>query len=190
MDDFTKKLGEQVNTFTKQAVKVDQWDRQTIEQRDRALQLHQASTSLKQGAAAINAELEGILQRQEEMHNALSELEKKVEAETHHLSERPSERQQAYDLAESLDKEIGEMRETLEATVEKVNDRRQADAQGQTEKQLEQMVRVLDVHLNAFKWLETQSGALDENLRMVDSILGHGHGQRLHLGPPGSEMRD
>ena len=97
---------------------------EAIEQRDRALQLHYASSRLKQGAAAINAELESILQRQEEMHTALAELERKVEAETGQFADVPTERQQAYDLAESLDKELGEMRGTLEATVERVNERR------------------------------------------------------------------
>eukprot|EP00967_Tisochrysis_lutea_P140745 scaffold257648_cov27-Tisochrysis_lutea.AAC.2 len=106
-----------------------------------------------QGAASLNAELELVLQRQDEMHEALAELERKVRAQARlrvlpgaktatllrrrrclpsshsclrgwadHLVishtplqvmqeagavsalERPSERQQAYMLAESLDK--------------------------------------------------------------------------------------
>ena len=32
------------------------------------------------------------------------------------------------------------------------------------------MVHVLDVHLNAFQWLETQSDQLDECLRQADAI--------------------
>jgi len=32
-------------------------------------------------------------------------------------------------------------------------------------------VRVLDVHLNAFKWLDAQAGSLDESLRNVDALM-------------------
>ena len=48
-----------------------------------------------------------MLQRQDEMHAALRELELKVEEEANHFRhlERPSERQQAYQLAEHLDAE-------------------------------------------------------------------------------------
>jgi hypothetical protein len=68
----------QVNTFTNQASKVEAWDRQLIAQRDETLRLHEATTNLKQGAASLNAELELVLQRQDEMHEALVELERKV----------------------------------------------------------------------------------------------------------------
>jgi len=41
-------LHSQVNAFTAQATRVERWDRQIIEQRDRALQLHETTTRLKQ----------------------------------------------------------------------------------------------------------------------------------------------
>lgn len=48
MDKFRAQLGAQVNAFTAQAVKVDEWDRSLIKQRDRALQLHESTLRLKQ----------------------------------------------------------------------------------------------------------------------------------------------
>jgi len=173
MDEFRQRLGEQVNVFTTQASQVELWDRQIIEQRDMALRLHETTTNLKQGAASLNAELELVLQRQDEMHEALAELERKVMQEAGAVSalERPSERQQAYMLAESLDKELGEMRETLTDAVETLNARRAADAAEPASLELAQMVRVLDVHLNAFKWLDSQAEGLDDALRRVDILM-------------------
>mgnify|MGYP002831025747 CR=1 FL=1 len=74
-------VGEQVTKFAAQAREVDAWDRKTLEQRDRALALHETTERLKQGNTTINAELEAMLLHQEEVHAALSELEKKVAAE-------------------------------------------------------------------------------------------------------------
>merc|ERR1712228_791925 len=111
-------MGDQVNTFTSQALLVDKWDRRMIEDRDRAIELQSTSSRLKQATASINAELEVVLQRQDEIHLALTELEKKVEEEAQVLPDGLSPRQQAYDLVESLDKELGEMREALTSTVE------------------------------------------------------------------------
>lgn len=172
MDGFRSRLGAQVNAFSAQAVKVDQWDRALIKQRDRALQLHETTVRIKQGAAAVNAELELILQHQDEMHNALAELEKKVEAEARQVADRPSDRQQAYALVEALDKELAETKDLLAATVERLNMQRRAESaeRGSAHTALSQMVHVLDVHLNAFQWLETQSDALEECLRQADAI--------------------
>ena len=43
MDGFRTRLGGQVNLFSKQAAKVDAWDRQLVKERDRALQLHETT---------------------------------------------------------------------------------------------------------------------------------------------------
>ena len=171
MDEFRLKLGEQVNDFTEQAVAVDRWDRQLIEQRDRALGLHEGCATLKLHAAALNAELELILQRQDEMHGALSVLEKKVDKETRLLPPRAGERQQAYELAEGLDKELGEMRETLNATVERLNKRRALESTGAAAGQLAQLVQVLNVHLNAFQWLDSQGADLDAMMSKLEAQM-------------------
>jgi len=172
MDKFRAQLGAQVNAFTAQAVKVDEWDRSLIKQRDRALQLHESTLRLKQDADAVNAELEIILQHQDEMHNALAELEKKVEAEARNTAERPSERQQAYALVESLDKELSETKDMLTATVERLSSQRRAESaeKGSAHTALSKIMHVLDVHLNAFQWLEAQSDSLEDCLRRADMI--------------------
>uniref|UniRef100_A0A7S3BT10 Nucleoporin NSP1-like C-terminal domain-containing protein n=1 Tax=Haptolina ericina TaxID=156174 RepID=A0A7S3BT10_9EUKA len=171
MDHFHTKLGEQVNSFTKQAGEIDKWDRALIQQRDRALQLHDTTTRLQQGATAINTELELILQHQDEMHNALTVLEKKVENEARQFADRPSDRQQAYALVESLDKELSETKDLLSDTVDRLNKQRHTESAKDSEQAaLAQMVSVLDVHLNAFLWLEQQSNQLEEALGQVDAL--------------------
>jgi len=114
-----------------------------------------------------------VLQRQDAMHAALSELEKEVEAKAATLPERPSERQQAYELAEALDRETGEMRALVDATVQRLNTRRQAaEAPDHAAEHLSQMVHVLDVHLHAFQWLDSQADTLDLQLRQVNALVG------------------
>jgi len=176
MDDFRIKLAEQVNKFTTQALQVDERDRQLIQQRDRALKLDETTRRLKQNATALNAELELVLGRQDEMHAALRELESKVEEEANHFRhlERPSERQQAYQLAEHLDAELGQTREELAECVEQLNAQRQAEAGGQEAHRLAQLVEVMDVHVNALHYLEGQSDKLDATLQQV-SLLGGQH---------------
>ena len=174
MDDFRLRLGDQVNTFTQQALEVDERDRQLIQERDRVLQLTDTTQRLKQNAAALNAELELILQRQDEMHAALAALEKKVEDEAAHFRqlERPSERQRAYQLAEHLDTELGQTREELAECVEQLNHQRQAEAGADDAHKLAQLVEVMDVHLNALNYLESQSNKLDATLQQADAMLG------------------
>ena len=70
MELFRGQVGEQVTKFAAQAREVDAWDRKTLEQRDRALALHETTERLKQGNTAINAELEAMLLHQEEVHAA------------------------------------------------------------------------------------------------------------------------
>ena len=64
--------------FTEQATEIDEADREIVVVRDKTLALHECAGRLSAGSAALNAELELILQRQDEMHAALSELERKV----------------------------------------------------------------------------------------------------------------
>ena len=187
MDDFRIKLAEQVNKFTTQALEVDERDRQLIQQRDRALKLDETTRRLKQNATALNAELELVLQRQDEMHAALRELELKVEEEASHFRhlERPSERQQAYQLAEHLDAELGQTREELAECVEQLNAQRQAEAGGGEATRLAQLVEVMDVHVNALHYLESQSDKLDATLQQVALLGGQQAMQRawLHENP-------
>jgi len=115
MDEFRTRLGEQVNLFSAQAAQVEAWDRKLIEQRDRALTLHESTARLKRGAASLNAELELVLQRQDELHAALTELERRVASEVRVAgSGAPSERQAASEPAvpypHSLESSVGSVR--------------------------------------------------------------------------------
>ena len=134
--------------FAAQAREVDAWDRKTLEQRDRALALHETTERLKQGNTAINAELEAMLLHQEEVHAALSELEKKVAAEV--ASPRaPSERQQVYTLVEGLDRDLADTRADVDALVERLNAARDADGMVGAAQHLGKLVRAMDVQVNA-----------------------------------------
>jgi len=53
----------------------------------------------------------------------------------------------------------GEMRETLTDAVEALNGARAAEAAEPPDAELARTVRVLDVHLSAFKWLDEQARA-------------------------------
>ena len=142
---------------------MDAWDRKTLEQRDRALALHETTERLKQGNTAINAELEAMLLHQEEVHAALSELEKKVAAEV--ASPRaPSERQQVYTLVEGLDRDLADTRADVDALVERLNAARDADGMVGAAQHLGKLVRAMDVQVNAFEWLEAEQAKLDAQL--------------------------
>ena len=81
MEGFRKTLGEQVNRFTAQAVELDRRDRELVAARDRALRLQLTASKLEQGTEALTAEIELILQHQDQLHSALSTLERRVEEE-------------------------------------------------------------------------------------------------------------
>jgi len=171
MELFRGQVGEQVTKFAAQAREVDAWDRKTLEQRDRALALHETTERLKQGNTAINAELEAMLLHQEEVHAALSELEKKVAAEV--ASPRaPSERQQVYTLVEGLDRDLADTRADVDALVERLNAARDADGMVGAAQHLGKLVRAMDVQVNAFEWLEAEQAKLDAQLAGLDTQLG------------------
>jgi len=67
------------------------------------------------------------------------------------------------------------MRETLTDAVEALNGARAAEAAEPPDAELARTVRVLDVHLSAFKWLDEQAGGLDEDLRRVDALMADEH---------------
>ena len=184
---FRLRLGSQVNTFVEQAGRVDTMDRELVVQRDRALRLQLASQKLRKGTDDLMSELELILHHQDEMHAALSQLERKVEEEGRSFPERPSERQQAYALVEDLDRKLSDTRTVLAESIQQLNSRTGGDANGYAgvggggagapagPPALSRMVHVLDVHLNAFQFLEANSVKLDAALSQADSLLAQPH---------------
>ena len=82
-------------------------------QRDRSLKLQLTTAKLKKGTESLSSELELILFHQDEMHAAISELERRVQEEGRSFPDRPGERQQAYALVEGLDSQIADTRRLL-----------------------------------------------------------------------------
>ena len=66
---------------------------------------------------------------------------------------------------------LGEMRETLNATVERLNKRRALESTGAAARQLAQLVQVLNVHLNAFQWLDSQGADLDAMMSKLEAQM-------------------
>ena len=188
MDEFRLRLGGQVNKFVEQAQSVDKLDRELVVERDRALRLQLASRRLRKGTDDLASELELILRHQDEMHLALSELERRVEEEGKAFPDRPSERQQAYLLVEDLDKKLGDTRALLGDSIARLNSSRGGDEGGGDGMggggvgggiggggggdPAARVVRVLDVHLNAFQYLESHASRLDAALSQADALLG------------------
>jgi len=181
MGEFRLSLGTQVNRFVEQARLVDQVDRQLVLQRDRALRLDLATQRLKSGTEGLYSELELILQHQDEMHAALAALEAKVDDESRAFAAQPGERQQAYQLVETLDRQLADTRALLTETASRINARGAPGAEGG---ELSSMVRVLEVHLNAFQYLEANATKLDSVLGEADALLAPTG--RAHVADDGS----
>ena len=184
MDEFRLRLGSQVNVFVDQAQRVDQLDRELVVERDRALRLQLTAQRLRKGTDDLTSELELILRQQDEMHAALSALERRVEDEGRSFPDRPSERQQAYALVEALDKKLGDTRSLLSESISRLNSSRGGvdvlgitgsgdshAAGGVGSDPLSRVVQVLDVHLNAFQFLESNAVKLDQALSQADTML-------------------
>ena len=77
---------------------------------------------------------------------------------------RPGERQQAYALVESLDRDLADTRALLGETSAALNAAPPAAPAGSAEATMASMVTVLDTHLNAFQWLGAQGGKLESAL--------------------------
>ena len=120
------------------------------------------------------------------MHAALSALERKVEEEGRAFPDRPGERQQAYALVESLDSQLAETRALLAETLggggplggggllgagSLGGGGGGALAAHAGSGPLQGLVHVLDVHLNAFEYLERSSKKLDMQLAEADRLL-------------------
>ena len=80
---------------------------------------------------------------------------------------------------------LGQTREELAECVEQLNAQRQAEAGGQEATRLAQLVEVMDVHVNALHYLESQSDKLDATLQQVALLGGQQAMQRawLHENP-------
>ena len=76
-------------------------------------------------------------------------------------------------------------REELAECVEQLNAQRQAEAGGGEATRLAQLVEVMDVHVNALHYLESQSDKLDATLQQVALLGGQQAMQRawLHENP-------
>jgi len=95
-----------------------------------------------------------------------------VEAEGRNFPDRPSERRQAYELVESLDRELHDTRGLLNDTLERVNTGGSGGGgRGGPSAQLAQMVHVLDVHLSAFQYLDHNSKKVEAALAQADHLL-------------------
>jgi len=161
---------------------VDKFDRELVVKRDRALQLQLNTAALRQGTEGLGSEIELVLRHQDEMHAALSELERQVEEEGRAYADEPGERQRAYALVEDLDRQLADTRALLTDSIGRLNARTAGggpDTDGQQSGQLARMVRVLDVHLNAFQYLESNTLKLDHALETADKLLAQPRGGRL-----------
>ena len=162
LEEFETNLEEQVKEFQKQARQIARWDREIFECIALMQHLEQQIKTVEGAQKELQQTAYSLLQDQEAF---IEELKK--EASENQLPESGDQRQRLYTLAHDLSNKFCQMEDSLKSIVNSDNDSN-ADSSTSDVGKIEQ---IANCHLDAMRWIEHQSNALEEKINALSIKL-------------------
>ena len=173
-----RELEEHVQSFVEQAVLVSKWDSVMLENFKKIVQLQNQVRNVQLAQVQLNALLGTIKAHQGEFHGLLDQLESSVESlprRTQQLSAEELRREEAFLLAESIDRDLLNMSDALASTVQALN--ASTERQLAPDNPLSAVLKILNVHQNTLTWLDTSAGELQTSLQSAQRNVAQMQGQ-------------
>ncbi|CCI45180.1 unnamed protein product [Albugo candida] len=170
---WSEQLERNAETFTKEAVKVCNWDMELMESQKMLGDIANDVRRIQVGQKELDVNLDTIFAYQNELNSTLSELEQSVEKMYESQDQMPVaadiEREQTLQLAVDIDDQLNTLTDTLKGTVESMN-----QAQRETmddDNPITQIIKVLNVHHNSLRWIEDNSSRMNQEINQLSKKL-------------------
>lgn len=162
-----RELEDHVHSFVEQAVLVSKWDEIMLGNFKKIVQLQNQVRNVQLAQAQLNGLLGTIKAHQSEFHSLLDNLEGAVESlpKRAQISAEELRREEAFILAESIDRDLLNMSDALSSTVSQLNT--STERQLSPDNPLSAILKILNVHQNSLNWLEDSAGELQNSLQSV-----------------------
>ncbi|RUS19190.1 Nsp1-like C-terminal region-domain-containing protein [Endogone sp. FLAS-F59071] len=191
MEDIVNKWTTDLNTYTRefhrQAAEVAEWDMVLITNGNKISKLYAEVLQAEGAQSTIDHNLDYIEQQQQELANVLEEYEGHIRGIFDQSSSNAGqsgvggpegtqpadeEREKAYDLAESLNKQLDEMGKGLGVMIEEINKMGGPSGGGtggdeDGEDAVAQIVKILNAHLTSLQWIDNTSMSLQQKVQDV-----------------------
>lgn len=169
-------LGEQEKAFLSQAVQVNNWDKQLIENGEKVTLLNNEVERVKAEQRRLDRELDFILSQQEELEELLKPIENQMKSHhmIQHVQHSDVERERTYNLAENIDVQLKRMMEDLREIIERINNSNVTPNQGTDETML-QIGKILNSHMDSLQWIDQNSNQLQKRVGDVNQIIETHH---------------
>ncbi|XP_018327171.1 nuclear pore glycoprotein p62-like isoform X2 [Agrilus planipennis] len=160
---WTIDLEEQEKLFTNQAKQLNAWDCLLISNGEKVLQLNSNIEKVKQQQEQLDQELDFVLAQQNELESCIIPLEKELQD----VPVQDIDRNETYQLAESLDSQLKQMSEDLKEVIEHLNE--SAKCQEMSDP-ISQISRILSVHMDSLQWIDRNTAQISEQLDQITKM--------------------
>ncbi|KAL1918902.1 uncharacterized protein VTP21DRAFT_2283 [Calcarisporiella thermophila] len=171
---WSAELDSCVREFHKQAVDVAEWDRILIENGSQITKLYNETLQAEATQTQIDQSLEYIESQQRELSNVLDTYERQVHemfeagnaTTTDGMQRADEEREKAYHLAESLNKQLDDMSTNLKNMIDEINRAGYSRVENEDDP-LDQVVKILNAHLTSLNWIDSNAAVLQQKVQEV-----------------------
>ncbi|XP_065771485.1 nucleoporin-62 C-terminal-like protein isoform X1 [Muntiacus reevesi] len=170
---WSLELEDQEKHFLHQATLVNAWDYTLMKNGEKITALHGEVEKVKLDQKRLEQELDFILSQQKELENLLIPLEESLK--DHSGSVYPhyiDEHEKTYKLAENVDAQLKQITQDLKDIIEYLNI---FESPADSTDPLQQICRILNVHLDCLQWINHTSDMLQRKVEEVTQILDDRH---------------
>jgi len=151
---------------------VGKWDKELIENGNKIMRLYEDATNVQISQRELDQNLEFIKSQQQELETLVDQLDTEVEGLYKNLETefQPAdrERERAWTIAEDLDNQLNQTLKQLTETVTALNENQAKNID--QENPVNQIVKILNSHLNAMQWIDKNTVVLQEKLDQVTKL--------------------
>ncbi|CAM9867551.1 unnamed protein product [Ectocarpus sp. 6 AP-2014] len=185
VNSWNVELDQDATTFTNEAVKVSDWDGVLRETQSELFSLADDVQKLVLGQQDLARSMKAIEGEQSHLDKTLDQLEGQAEKLMHDQrgqspEEGDVEREQAFQIAQTVDMQLAGMVDTLKSLVDQVNSSTSSSSfgavggRGETggDSNARKIVRILNAHHHSLTWLEETSKTMLQDAADVGRRLG------------------
>lgn len=171
--EWNRQLEEDANTFTNEAVKVAEWDKRLRDNQRGLTAMADQVQRLLLAQKELDHTMSTITGTQDSLEQTLNQLEKQVNELVEkngprHVTDADLEREQTFQLATSIDRDLAGMLETLKSVVGSLNSAFVRSEEGGSAGQI---VKILNAHNSSLNWLEASAKKAEQELNTVTRQL-------------------
>jgi len=170
---WLSELSKQENEFLNQALHINNWDKQLIENSERVTEINHEVERVKTDQMRLDRELDFILAQQEELQDLLLPIETKIKSQERieEVNQYDAEREKAYNSADNVGNQLKNMMGDLKEIIERINLTNVDPNQGREGDTITQISKILNSHMDSLQWIDQNTQQLQTSVDDVSHIM-------------------